>query len=237
MQWRSVLLVICLAPVTAAAGPTTWLREQLDRGTPSVLLDREIAAQGLRQVLEQAAHRAIAILGTENGYLGDPRLKIPMPEPLRKIKKPLRRLGQGRYVDDFITVLNRAAETAVPAAQTIFVESIRQLRFKDVLEILNGPDDAATQYLRRTTGEALARRFRPIVAETTDQVGVTRAYKLLVERAGALASFVNAHDLDLDGHVTRKALDGLFLLMAEQEARIRRDPRARTTGLLRRIFD
>ena len=145
--------------------------------------------------------------------------------------------GQGRAVDEFVTSMNRAAEKAVPVAVDVFVDAISQMTFDDARQILfSGQDDAATQFFRRISEEDLRRRFRPIVEDLTESGGVTQKYKSMIGRYGFAASLLGQEATDIDGYVTQKALDGLFLLVADEERRIRRDPIGRSTDLLRKVF-
>jgi hypothetical protein len=148
----------------------------------------------------------------------------------------MRRLGQGEMVDDFVLSLNRAAEAAAPEAKAVFLDVVRGLSLRDAVDIVRGPDDAATRYLRQHADSTLTSRFLPIVAHATEQVGVTARYKKLTRRTALLGGSFDLSGIDLDNYVTRRALDGLFLLIADEEQRIRRDPAARTTELLRKVF-
>ena len=198
-------------------------------------LDARTIAAGLKEALQQGTQQGVNNLGRADGYLGNGRVRIPVPEELRKVEKFLRRIGADRYVDDFIVSLNRAAEAAVPHAKAIFVDVIRNMTISDAVGILKGPDDAATQYFRRNSETRLTASFRPIVANSTDKVGVTSHYKKFVKQAERLG-LAGSKDLDLDNYVTSKALDGLYLMIAAEEKRIRQDPVARTTELLRKVF-
>ncbi len=199
-------------------------------------LDAGTAAAGLRQALEQGTQQAVSLLGRQNGYFGNARTRIPMPENLVRVDKALRKFGRGAVADEFILSLNRAAESAAPEAKAIFLQVIRNMTVKDAVGIVRGPDNAATQYFRERSEGALKAKFRPIVAGATDKVGATRRYKQFLRDAGPVASFVDVRSLDIDDYVTRKALDGLFLMVADEERRIRQDPLARTTELLRTVF-
>lgn len=198
-------------------------------------LDSATIAAGLRQALEQGSARAVQELGRNGGFWSRPMLRIPIPDNLKKVEAGLRRLGQGRLVDDFARSLNRAAEQATPAARAIFVEAIRRMTVRDAVAILRGPPDAATRYFRRNTEAELAASFKPIVARSTQSVGVTSFYKRVVDRAAVLG-VVDTQRFDIDAYVTHKALDGLFRRVADEERRIREDPAARTTELLRKVF-
>jgi hypothetical protein len=191
---------------------------------------------GLKQALAKGTRKAIKQLGSVDGFLGNPEVKIPLPENLQLAEKTLRALGQDRYADDFVKTMNRAAENAVPAGAKVFGNAIRKMTLKDARSILDGPDDAATQYFRRVGEKPLHARFLPIVKEATAANGVTAAYKEITDKASLVTSALGQDSLDVDEYVTGKALDGLFKMIAAEEARIRTNPAARTTELLKKVF-
>lgn len=198
--------------------------------------DSDIAS-GLKEALGKGIKSAVNSLGKQNGFLLNPRVKIPLPKSLQKLEKPLRIAGQGKSVDAFVASMNNAAEKAVPVAVDVFVDAIRQMSFDDAREILfSGQKDAATQFFRRQSEEALRGKFRPIVEEFTEKTGVTQKYKTMVGKAGFAARLLGEDATDLDGYVTQKALDGLFLIVADEERRIRENPIGRTTALLKKVF-
>lgn len=198
--------------------------------------DTEISG-GLKEALLKGVSNAIKSLGRENGFLNNLRVKIPVPGSLKTVAKGLRAAGQGKKVDDFIAAMNHAAEKAVPVAFDIFANSIKQMTFDDARKILfSGQDDAATQFFRRTTEETLRGKFRPIVEKFTAETGVTAQYKSVVGQAGFLSALGGKDATDIDGYVTQKALDGLFLLVADEEKNIRKNPLGRSTALLRKVF-
>lgn len=192
--------------------------------------------QAVRQALEQSVDAAVSRLGRTDGYWANPTLRIPLPAELHSLEKTLRRYGLGRYVEEFSQSLNRAAEAAVPVAKPVLMAAIRDMSLRDALAIVRGDDQAATQYFKLRSDAMLRERLKPIVAQATANANVTAAYKRLMKKAVFLEKSVDPARLDLDAHVTRAALDGLYLLMAEEERRIRRDPLARGTELLRKIF-
>lgn len=192
--------------------------------------------KAVRQALEQSADQAVNQLGRTDGYWANPRLRIPLPAELHSLEKTLRRYGLERYVEDFAQSLNRAAEAAIPVAKPVLMAAIRDMSLRDALAIVRGDDQAATQYFKAHSDAVLQERLKPIVAQATENANVTAAYKRLLKKAAFLGKSVDLARLDLDAHVTRAALDGLYLIMAEEERRIRRDPLARSTELLRKIF-
>ena len=203
-------------------------------GTADLATDQ--ITRGLKEALARGLDHAISQLGKDGGYLTNAAVRIPMPEKLQAVEKLLRRAGQDKLADDFVTTMNRAAEKAVPAAAGVFTDSLKQMTVEDARGILQGPKDAATQYFRRTAGPQVQEKFKPIVAEATSQAGVTAAYKNLTDKVGLAGAFLKQESLDLDDYVATKASDGLFKMVAEQEKKIRENPMARTTDLLKSVF-
>ncbi len=213
-----------------------------DKSTDAVspgLSDAQIGA-GLRDALRIGAERAVALLGREGGYLNDVSVRIPLPGMLGSVAKGLRAAGQGHYVDTFETTINRAAEEAIPETLAIVQQTVSQMTLDDVRGILSGGDEAATRFLRARAGESLHAAILPIVSRATDNAGATAAYKSLQAEAGGmlggLGGLLDTRSLDLDGYVTDKAMDGLFLKLAAEEKRIRENPVARTTDILKTVF-
>ena len=198
--------------------------------------DNEISG-GIKEALGKGVSGAIKSLGKEDGFFRNVRVKIPLPKSLQRIEKVVRIAGQGKAVDDFVLSMNRAAEKAVPVAVDVFVESIKRMSFDDARQILfSKQQDSATQFFRRTSEETLREKFRPLVEEFTAKTGVTQRYKAMIGKAGFAAQFLGKDATDLDGYVTQKALDGLFLLIADEEKSIRKNPIGRTTSLLKKVF-
>ncbi|NHN39395.1 DUF4197 domain-containing protein [Pseudomaricurvus alcaniphilus] len=192
----------------------------------------------LKQALALGVERAINELGKEGGYLQDVTVRIPMPALLEKTRPVLQLLGQEQLADNFEETINRAAEKAIPAGANIFANAIRNMNIADAKALLNGPEDAATNYFRQHTHEQLVAALLPIVQQNTAATGVTSAYKNLVNKATALSSgLLSEEALNLDQYITDKALDGLFLKLAEEEKLIRANPAARSTELLQKVFD
>jgi hypothetical protein len=211
------------------------------------LLNNNEMASGLKEALANGVETAVKTLGKKDGFMGNSLVQIPLPDSLKMVEETARGLGQGQYADQFISTMNHAAEEAVPEAAELLAEAIRQMSVEDATKILNGPDDAATEYFRKVSGAKLAERFQPIIKKATDQFGVTSAYKALISQASPvldnallsnpmLSSFVPTDALDVDQYVTNKTLDGLFKYIALEEKRIRENPTARTTDLLKKVF-
>lgn len=193
------------------------------------------AAGALRAALEQGANAAVKTLGSVDGFLGNPQVRIPLPESVQRMEKLARRVGMGRKADELVVSMNRAAEAAVPEARKLLVDSVKKMTASDAKAILRGGDDAGTRYFRRTSHEALHARFLPIVKQATAKTGVARRYKDLAGSAAGLGLIKTEH-ADLDEYVTLKALDGLYLMLAAEEKKIRDDPRKAATSLARKVF-
>ena len=200
-------------------------------------LSNSDAVSGIKEALANGVESAINTLGQSGGFLGNNLVEIAVPDSLNTIVSTARTLGQGQYVDSFETTMNQAAEKAVPEAAEILGEAIRQMSVDDAMNILNGPDDAATQYFRKVSETSLAERFKPIVKQATEQAGATAAYKKLTGQSSSLLGGVmEGSSLDLDQYVTDKSLDGLFKYISLEEKSIRANPAARTTDLLKKVF-
>ena len=189
----------------------------------------------LKQALIQGAETAVANLSKENGYLGNDKVRIPLPESLQKADGLLRKFGMGKYADDLTTSINRAAETAVPEAKDLLVGAVNKMTVDDAKGILTGGSDAATQYFRKNTETALAGKFKPVVATSMQKVKLAETYDQFAEK-GVQFGLVDKRDTKIDDYITRKAMDGLFLMMAEQEKAIRANPLEATGSLAKKIF-
>jgi hypothetical protein len=189
----------------------------------------------MKAALNQAALAAVTTLGKPDGFMGNPEVRIPLPGKLEKAAKKLRKLGMRKQTDALELAMNRAAEAAVPEAKALFVDAIKQMSVADAVALLRGPDDAATQYFRGAMSGKLTERFQPIVTKATENVQLARQYNDVAGRASALG-LVDQKDASLDAYVTRKALDGLFLVMAREEAAIRKNPLGQANALLRKVF-
>ncbi len=198
-------------------------------------LDRETVIAGLREALRVGSGRAVDRTSVIDGFLGNELIRILMPEDLEPMARGLRRIGLGRQVDELEVAMNRAAEKAAGEVREILWREIQALTFDDAMAILQGHSMAATEHFRRRTEMELRDRFHPIVVARMEEVGLSRLYADLAERYNRLP-FVTRTAVDLDDYVTDRALTGVFTVLGEEEARIRADPVARTTELLRRVF-
>lgn len=192
-------------------------------------------AQGLKEALRIGTDNTVQRTGTKNGYFGNPLIKILLPEKLQPIEKGLRLAGYGPKVDAFILSMNRAAEAAAPRAKGIFVDAIAGMTFEDARQILNGGDTAATEFFKQRTSDSLYTAFRPIVDDTLNKVGTVQTYNAMMQNVRQLP-FIRTESLEVGDYVTHQALNGLFVVLAQEEKRIREDPAARVTDLLRDVF-
>lgn len=192
-------------------------------------------AAGIKEALAVGTERAVASLGRADGYFGNAAVKILMPSSLQKVAEVARMAGYQKQVDEFILSMNRAAEAAAPQASSIFGDAIREMTLDDVRGILGGGDTAATDFFKRKTHDKLYAAFKPVVAKKVDEVGSTRAYKAMIGQYEAVP-MMGKQSLDLDHYVTEKSLDGLFHTLGQEEKKIRTNPAARTTDLLKSVF-
>ena len=193
------------------------------------------AASGLKQALTDGSAAAVAKLGVENGFLANPKVKIPLPPALQRIESALRFAGMRKQADDLVVAMNRAAEAAVPEAKTLLVESVRKMSVQDAKGVLTGGDTAATDYFKRTTQSQLTQRFLPIVKNATDRVGLAEQYNSLAGQ-GVQLGLIKKDQSTIEGYVTQKALDGLYLMIAEQEKAFRQNPLGASSDIVKRVF-
>lgn len=231
LRWPALLCAAALGLGCAELGLSD-LGELLDAGSP---VSEATVDDGLREALRVGTQRAVSTLARRGGFADDPKLRLELPEELAPMATALRTVGLGARVDELELAMNRAAERAAGEALPIFASAIASMTLKDAVEILEGPPDAATQYFRRNTRDALAARFEPVVRDAMGNVGLYAAYGELVARYEAIP-FAKPVPPDLTAQVTDGTLHGLFDTLAREEARIREDPAARTTALLRRVF-
>ncbi|HSD59995.1 MAG TPA: DUF4197 domain-containing protein [Burkholderiales bacterium] len=221
MRKLAVLLLASLLAVPALAGLES--------------LTNKDATGGLKAALDQGAQFAVSALGKENGFFGDPRVKIPLPDSLRKVEKPMRMMGMGKQFDQLDLSMNRAAEAAVPEAKALLTDAVKNMTVEDAKQILSGGDTAGTEYFKKHTEAALAKKFLPIVKQATDKVGLAQQYNSL---AGQAKSFglVKDDQATIEQYVTKKTLDGLYLMIGEEEKAIRKDPVGQSSALLKKVF-
>ncbi|TAH53171.1 MAG: DUF4197 domain-containing protein [Betaproteobacteria bacterium] len=193
------------------------------------------AAGGLKEALTQGAGRAVELLGRDGGFLKNPKVKIPLPGVLEQAEPLLRMAGRGKDLDQLVTTMNRAAEAAVPEAKTLLMAAVKDMSVQDAKNILTGGDDSVTQYFRSKTQAQLTQRFMPVVKQQTDRLSVSTQYNSLASKAAGVG-LVKGEDAQIEGYVTRKALDGLYLMIAEEEKAIRRNPLEAAGGLAKKVF-
>jgi hypothetical protein len=210
-----------LLPITAPAG------------IESITASDSVAA--LKTALNQGTAHAVESLGVTDGFLKNPKVKIPLPPTLEKAESAMRLFGMGDQADALVVAMNRAAEAAVPEAKTLLVKAVKQMTVDDARQILTGGDDAATQYFRKVSYDKLEQKFLPIVKEHTDKVALSQQYNQFVGQA-ARYGLVGSEDANVEGYVTRKALDGLFTMIAAEERAIRKDPLGQPSKILEKVF-
>ena len=226
----AVTVGLLLGPSPAVA-QVDKLLQGLGGGT---LSDAKIGS-GLKEALRVGTEATISLTGKTDGYFANQAIKILLPAQLQTADKGLRMVGYGPQLDEFVLSMNRAAEAAAPGAKKIFGDAIVAMTIQDVRKIWSGGDNAATQYFKSKTSNQLTAAFKPVVDKALNQVGVTRQYKELLGRAQSIP-FMRTESLDIDRYVLGKSLDGLFVVLGEQEKQIRTNPAARTTDLLKEVF-
>lgn len=201
----------------------------------STLSNEEIIA-GLKEALSVGANNSSSKLSAEDGFFGNQIIKVLLPQEVSKVEKTLKSIGMSHLVDNAILSMNRAAEEASKSAAPIFINAIRQMNFQDALGILKGNDSAATVYLRNKTFQELAATFRPVIEKALEQTGATKHWKNVFDKYNSLPTTFRKVNSDLAGHVTEKALAGLFYQVALEEQKIRKDPAARVNDILKKVF-
>jgi hypothetical protein len=230
------LLFILLMPFSSGYADLGSILRKVQEaiGANSAISHREII-DGLKEALEIGTGNTVHALSQVNGYYGNPQLRIPLPQSLQKFEKILRSTGLASQLDAFVLSMNRAAENAAPEAKSLFVDAIKEMTFADADQILKGADNAATAYFKDKTSSHLQILFEPSIEQSIESVGVTRSYQFLSEKIQS-TPFAGDYAIDLKAYVTEKSIDGLFIQLAEEEAKIRNDPAARVTDLLKKVF-
>jgi len=193
------------------------------------------ASGGLKEALVTGADYAVSTLGQENGFLGNDKVKIPLPGNLKKAEKALRAFGMGKQADELVETMNHAAEKAVAEAKPILVDAVKKMSVKDAKDILTGGDDSVTQFFRRSSSDALGLKFKPIVKNATQKVKLAEQYNKFAGRAANLG-LLDKKDADLESYITQKAMDGLFLMIAEKEKSIRQNPIGAGSDMMQKVF-
>ncbi len=193
------------------------------------------ASRGLKEALIQGAGKAVGKLGAVDGFLGNKEVKIPLPDTMKKAEKAMRMFGMGKQADELVLKMNRAAEAAVPEAKALLVDSVKKMSVADAKGILTGGDDAATQYFKKTTSTAMTDKFLPIVKKATEHVQLAQQYNKFAQM-GNKFGVVKKDQVNLEQYVTQKTLDGVYLMMAKEEAAIRKDPVGQASSLIKKVF-
>lgn len=198
-------------------------------------LTQKETAGGLKEALGQGAEKAVELLGKKDGFLGNAKVKIPLPDALKKAEKVLRLSGRGDQADELVVSMNRAAEAAVPEAKQLLVDAVKTMSVTDAKKIVSGGETSVTEFFKGKTEKPLTKKFLPIVQKWVNQLGITQQYDRLAGQ-GAKFGLVKDEDARVDRYVTRKALDGLYLMIAEEEKKIRQDPLGATGDLAKKVF-
>jgi len=231
------LTVFCFALIAlpSQAGLFDDIKKGIGVVAPQSGPDESQVAGGLKEALTIGTGNAVSLVSVTDGFFANQAIKILMPDKIQKVADVLGKVGYQKQVDEFVLSMNRAAEKAAPQAKSIFVESIKEMTIEDAKQILNGGDTAATDFFKGKTSGRLSEAFKPIISSSMNDVGATRKYKEMMGEYTALP-FTSAESVDLDQYVTNKSLDGLFYMVGEEEKKIRTDPAARVTDLLKTVF-
>ena len=229
------LSLLMLAFVFLIGCTVQQIQQTLDGYLDTDKLTTEEVVQGLKEALINGITEGSAKASAVDGYLGNPKIRIPFPPDVQRVESKLRDIGLGGQVDRFIETLNHGAEEAAKEAKPIFVSAIRSMTVEDAWGILRGDRHAATQYLERKTSAQLKSKFQPVIKRALDKTSATKYYGDIINTYNKIP-FVDKADPDLENYATDRALDGLFKLIADQEEKIREDPIARTTELLKKVF-
>ncbi|MEO9966212.1 MAG: DUF4197 domain-containing protein [Reichenbachiella sp.] len=239
MRTSIFILALCLSTILVNAQDFNALKKKAESSIPSMsngkLTEKEVAA-GLKEALNRGVEKGVNKLSKPDGYFKDPQIKILMPKEAREVESKLRSLGQGDKVDQAIKSMNRAAEDAASEAKTLFVAAIKDMDIKDAMSILRGDNDSATKYLKKSTRAQLTKKFQPKIKTSLENVDATKYWNTVFSSYNKLP-FVDEVNPDLEKYVTKKAINGLFVQVAKQELEIRKNPKARVSDLLKKVFE
>lgn len=233
MVFQVILFIIFAGNVLAIS--LDDVMKGLGGATKTGTTDEATVASGLKEALSIGTEKAVNNVSQLDGYFGNQIIKILVPEKIQKVVDVLKMAGYQKQVDDFVLSMNRAAEKAAPQAAAYFKDAIKEMTVEDATKILNGGDTSATQFFKGKTQDKLYAAFKPVVSSSMDEVGATRSYKEMMGQYESLP-FMSRESLDLDHYVTNKSLDGLFYMIGQEEKKIRTDPAARVTDLLKNVF-
>ena len=230
------LLIFCIASLSAEA----QLFERLGIEATKMLTDgsglsQDDAAKGIKEALINGVTKGSDLVSKLDGYYKNPEIKIPFPSEAKKVESTLRSIGMGKQADDAILSMNRAAEDAAVGAKDIFIDAVKQMSIQDALAIIKGDTSAATNFLKRTTSAKLTEKFTPVIKSSLEKVNATKYWETAINGYNKIP-FVSKMNPDLTAYVTEKAMDGLFSMIAKEEGSIRRDPLARTSEILKKVF-
>jgi uncharacterized protein DUF4197 len=235
MRSRSILIVTVILALASLSYAQVDPSQLLKSGPDKNLSNGDIVS-GLKDALEVGTTNTVELTGKVDGYFGNQAIKILLPRQLQSVEQGLRVIGQGAKVDEFVLSMNRAAEKAAPGAKDIFWGAIKEMSFDDARQILSGGDTAATEYFRAKTSDKLTAAFRPVVTDSMKDVGVIQQYKELQSSYQSVPLASSLPSVDIESYVVSKALDGLFLVLGEQEKKIRTNPAAQVTDILKKVF-
>jgi len=232
---KVILATMVMASVTAGAQGFLKNVQKAVKTVQSKSLSETDAANGIKEALIKGTNESVKATSAADGYLKNPLIKIPFPEDARNVETKLRAMGMGKQVDEAITSINRAAEDAAKDAGNIFATAVKNISVNDAVNIVKGNNDAATTYLKTNTSTELNAKFQPTIKTSLDKVNATKCWTDLINIYNKIP-LVKKVNPDLTSYVTGKAIDGLFLMIAQEEGKIRKDPTARTSELLKKVF-
>ena len=235
MKKITIIAISILTLVSCAEMTTVMEQVNTATGTSTPALTNDEVIRGLREALTIGTNNSSSLTSKLDGFYKNPEIFIPFPPEALKVKEKVEQLGMKKQVDEFVMTLNRAAETATLEAAPIFVSAIKEMTIADGFAILRGNDNAATQYLKDKTTAQLKVKFNPVVKNAIQKVEVTKYWNPIINTYNKVP-FVEKMNPDLEDYVTTKAMDGLFLMIAKEESKIRKDPMARVTDLLKKVF-
>lgn len=232
---RKILWILLLVLGACTSAQINQALEDVNKTLGDKPLTTAEVAEGLKEALVKGISTGSDLVSVTDGYFKNPEIKIPFPPEVKKVEDAMRKIGLGGQVDKFVMTLNRGAEDAAKEAKPIFIAAIKSMTIQDAWAILRGEDNAATEYLKRTTSPLLKEKFKPVIQSSLNKVNATKYYGELVTRYNQIP-LVEKVNPNLDDYATDKAIEGLFVMIAKEEKNIRQDPVARTTELLKRVF-
>lgn len=232
---RKILWILMLMLGACTSAQINQALEDVNKTLGDKPLTTAEVAEGLKEALVKGISTGSDLVSVTDGYFKNPEIKIPFPAEVKKVEDAMRKIGLGSQVDKFVLTLNRGAEDAAKEAKPIFIAAIKSMTIQDAWAILKGEDNAATEYLKRTTSPLLKEKFKPVIQNSLNKVNATKYYSEIVTRYNQIP-LVEKVNPNLDDYATDKAIEGLVVMIAKEEKNIRQDPVARTTELLKRVF-